>query len=689
MENIDKVVVNIYLNDKKKLNFNKTEIITQKTISDFNESINAFFKNKNDYKPIIITKKNLFIFFLYKFKYTRNLNYLLKQKNKIYSKDVSKKIINFFYLYALFYIYIDYEYIKPKLIQLDIFPKIFSTTEFFKLIIKLYKSTLLSFNYITNIFNFNLFLLKNIKNNLPVSQKVNALMEFIKFFWKIFKEKNDRQNDKEINDLIRKEVLSKIFEIINGVQNENNNLVILHTLRKEVNIILLVRMIIESKILSEENKAFIETNIIKFFKNNFRKEHLNYFYKITSKILIKFNNLNIKGIKYTKDKDDYLSLNKDFLFLTKMTEILTKVANEEKNQIKDNSCYYCDKGFVFNIEDKDKIGFKVKDIVYNYNKKNNLCILFSFLLKKNKNKDYNQIIFSINDSDYKEYICLFVKKQNLYLRYVSKKLNEIKILDNINYDYYYSFLFLYDKNKIKIYINNNKNENISQKDTDFKLPSKFQVNIGCPEGNKNQKNPEFSFNGIIFPILIFELNGKSDFDSEIRDYLIKIKNNYYLIGEKYFNQDEQEKSKKKINEDNVVINYEQYYGLYDELENEIYTKNILNHISNLILYINPYVVISSFIKKATIYKDYNYYEIPEKTSKLQYSYEFNIVPSLDNGLLFPFKDNNIISFFKINNGLNLIILEIELIYNYLLLLYNNNNFMALVNENKKELYTLM
>ncbi len=335
MENIDKGVVNIDINDKKKQNYNKIEI-SQKTISDFNDAINAFFNNKKEYKPIIITNKNLFIFFKQKFRHTRYLNYLLKQKNKIYSKKIAKKIINFFYLYALFYTYIDYEFIKPKLKQLDIFPKIFSTTEFFKLIIKLYKSTLLSFNYITNIFNFNLFLLKNIKNNLPASQKVNSLMEYIKFFWKIFKEMNDKQNDKEINDLIHKEVLSKIFEIINNVQNENTNLAILHTLRKEVNIILLVRMSIENKILSEENKSFIETNIIKFFKNNFRKEHLNYFYKITSKILIKFNNLNIKGIKYTKDKDDYLSLNKDFLFLTKITEILIKVAKEEKNQIKDD-----------------------------------------------------------------------------------------------------------------------------------------------------------------------------------------------------------------------------------------------------------------------------------------------------------------------------------------------------------------
>jgi hypothetical protein len=39
-------------------------------------------------------------------------------------------------------------------------------------------------------------------------------------------------------------------------------------------------MMVERKFLSDDNKAMIETNIINFLKNNFRKEHLNYFYRI-------------------------------------------------------------------------------------------------------------------------------------------------------------------------------------------------------------------------------------------------------------------------------------------------------------------------------------------------------------------------------------------------------------------------
>ena len=162
-----------------------------------------------------------------------------------------------------------------------------------------------------------------------------------------------------------------------------------------------------------------------------------------------------------------------------------------------------------------------------------------------------------------------------------------------------------------------------------------------------------------------------------------------MIGEKYFAKHIEEKNIKNKIQEKIVINYENYYGLYYELENEEYTEFILNNINNILLYINPYAVIGSYNKKTKIYTDYNYYENPDNSPKNQYSYEFNIIPSLDNGLIFPFKDNNIISFFKINNGLNFIILEIELLYNYILLLNNNSNFMVLVNENNKPLFSLM
>ena len=136
-------------------------------------------------------------------------------------------------------------------------------------------------------------------------------------------------------------------------------------------------------------------------------------------------------------------------------------------------------------------------------------------------------------------------------------------------------------------------------------------------------------------------------------------------------------------------NYEKYYGLYDELSKEKNAKLLIKNITNVILYINPYIVHESFNKKMKKFKDYNNYENREKNNKIiHYYYIFNIIPSLEQGVIFSFINNNIISFFKLNNGINLIILEIELIYNYILLLNDNKNYISLVKENTKDFYEL-
>lgn len=121
---------------------------------------------------------------------------------------------------------------------------------------------------------------------------------------------------------------------------------------------------VENKFLSEENKANMEVNLIKFLKNNFRKEHLNYFYEITKNILIKFNCLNQKAIKpknYNKtDKSNFLSLNKDFKYLTKITDVLIKVVEEEKNKIMMNHAIIVIKVLYLILKTQKELGFKSK-----------------------------------------------------------------------------------------------------------------------------------------------------------------------------------------------------------------------------------------------------------------------------------------------------------------------------------------
>ena len=680
MENTGVQIIDISEKTKKEI-IKYDNIVNKELIYEFNSSLKSLFiKNINEIRNI-----NIFKNIVKKCLQSRNVNYLLKRKCKLISeKKIPKKFISYLYSYALYYIFVNYKFIK----LIDNI-KFYAPSKFFDLITKLFKSNLLPIKYVINILKFYLYQLTQNKKNLSMQQQVNALKIFLKYFYKILKENNSKNVDKEINDLIQKEILSQLFEILNGTQNNNKNddanLYLINSFRKEENIFLLLKLLVENKFLSEENKANMEVNLIKFLKNNFRKEHLNYFYEITKNILIKFNCLNQKAIKpknYNKtDKSNFLSLNKDFKYLTKITDLLIKVVGEEKKQSNDESCYYCDKGFVFNIENLERIGLQVKDVEYNQSKKNNnFCILFTFLLKENRKIGKNtQLIFSINDSDNKSYLSLIAKEKKLYIRYLSKKTNEFQLID-IAYDKYYSFFFLYDKSKIKVYINNS--NILTQNEKELKFPNKLNIFVGSPEKKQNDNHPEYTFSGIICPFILFEMNNmKID---EIKNCLLNIKNIYYILGDIYFNEKECQ------NNDNENNNYEEYYGLYDELSKEKNAKILIKNITNVILYINPYVVQGSFNKKMKIYKDYNNYETKEKTNKIvQYSYEFNIVPSLDQGLIFSFIDNNIISFFKINNGINLIILEIELIYNYILLLNENNIYISLVKENTKEFYELM
>ena len=128
-------------------------------------------------------------------------------------------------------------------------------------------------------------------------------------------------------------------------------------------------------------------------------------------------------------------------------------------------------------------------------------------------------------------------------------------------------------------------------------------------------------------------------------------------------------------------NYEIYYGLNDDLIKQKKVKKKFNMVNNMILYINPYRIVSSFNKKVTSYKDYNIYQ-NENTKNINYFYEFNVIPSLDIGKIYAFRDFNIVSFFKTNNGLNFLILQIEVLFNYILLIGNNTEYLELINKDK-------
>ena len=240
--------------------------------------------------------------------------------------------------------------------------------------------------------------------------------------------------------------------------------------------------------------------------------------------------------------------------------------------------------------------------------------------------------------------------------------------------------------------------NILKKATDlkpanFKFPEKFKIFGGCPEKIKNQKNEEYSFYGILYPILLFELNElkKNDTYELIKTTLSNVKNKYYLIAEEYFNEHYNKKNKKEkeiFDSEKIMHNYEIYYGLNDDLIKQKKLDKILKLINNMILYINPYIIVSSFNKKEKIYKDYNIYE-NETNKNISYFYEFNTVPSLDQGKIYSFRDFSVVSFFTINNGLNFVILQIEILYNFILVLNSKEEFINSSNINNKEFFEQM
>ena len=672
-------------------------------ITNFNTNINEIFPNFTNQ----LIKKKIYFSFILKYINSKKLNDIVKNcptLNQIYQKEM-----NTVYIYSLFYIYLKFQLFnkdnkenKDKKEQNKYAEKILSLTNYFKLIRFFYKNQMINWQKMINIFKYIIYQIKSRNNELQTSLKVSTLSIYLKFFVKMVKdlEKEEKEKD-QINEEIKKDILDELFEILADAKNNGNYLYFMRNMIKEESIFFLVKILIKSDYLSEANKQYIEENIIKILKNNFKKEHLNYFYKIFSKILIKFNyfNQNLKeGSSISSGNEDYeknfTQINSDFSFLVKINEILIKLIKEEKDQINNNQCYYCDKGFVFNNRDKERFGFKVKDIIYTKKSNNNFCILFSFQLRESGFDKENKIIFSIVDSDNNEKLTLFENGNHICIRYFTKKLNEIN-LHKVEYNTIFNFLFFIDKNKIKISINNT--DALSEKASDFKLPDKFQVFIGCPEDIKNNKNKEYSFNGIIYPILLFEVNEpkkkEKDIYVDFKKLLFSVKNKYYLIAEEYFNYELNIKNKKEKEQENeeierIMHNYEIYYGLGEDLIKLKKVTKLFNMMSNMILYINPYIIVSSFNKKITTFKDYNKYK-NENKKEINYLYEFNVIPSLEQGKIYAFRDFNIISFFKTNNGLNFIILQIETLFNYILLLNNKKEYLELPNKDKKNFFAKM
>jgi hypothetical protein len=188
---------------------------------------------------------------------------------------------------------------------------------------------------------------------------------------------------------------------------------------------------------------------------------------------------------------------------------------------------------------------------------------------------------------------------------------------------------------------------------DLKDINEIYIEVGNDYRNKEK------YNGLIGPVLIFN----SILDKVLINRINNLKGKYYLIAEML------EQEKMNINSDNIFFSYEINNGIVNK-EEELYKliNDIKKSLGNLILYINPSVILNNYnFKEKFKFNDYQFYnncldEVNDSRKQKIY-YKFITEEEISN--LFSIQ-NSFFDFFMKNNGFNLIILNIESIYNYLL-----------------------
>ena len=163
----------------------------------------------------------------------------------------------------------------------------------------------------------------------------------------------------------------------------------------------------------------------------------------------------------------------------------------------------------------------------------------------------------------------------------------------------------------------------------------------------------------------------SSLDNEC-DIFLKIKNNlkgkYYLIGENIY--------KEKIiknNDSKIFFSYDEYNGVLNN-NTELFDLilNLRESLGNLILYLNPEVILNNQnFNDKNKFRDFQIYNNYFNRSNIYNNNIYYMIVS--NGSYLAFTENNIIRFFINNQGINFIILNVEIIYNYLLVSYDINS----------------
>lgn len=541
----------------------------------------------------------------------------------------------------------------------------------FLMLINFYKNNLLDLDSIIFFFNVNFELIidSQILSDINIKNFV-FLIDFWKKIIKIFSiYKNNNNNSLEEEnkkELINKSIF-KVFEKIFGMNNKKaiDNIKFCHKIVKYPRILELLKLCYEyydNNIIDLQNKEFIKKNLVKLLSNNFNNNHLNYFYNISKKCLLNYTNNSIE-----MQNKNYFSL------INGIIEFLIELKKNEDNCIK-NNIFYFNKYFIFDTANENS-GIKTSSFNLNDNNKLGLSFILSFYaINHEQNFHLNnkfQTILSINDEDRNTNIFkLCLKNTNLYLYTSIINKNEILLAQDINYNHYNICFMLHAQNTVHFYFNNKRKITIDN--VNFKNVNKINVELGYNHF-RNEK-----FNGIIGPVLIF--NTLKDNQKVFEKIINTLKGKYYLLGENYreeqINANEVYENLKNI-DNNIFFSYEEFNGVSaNDLKLNNFIKEAKKSLGNLILYINPEVVLNHLnFKDKNKFRDYQIYnncfdfdEIETNNNSNIY-YEFNNQENINNLVAI---ENNISKLFINNNSYNFLVFNIESIYNYLLVSHNGN-----------------
>ena len=584
---------------------------------------------------------------------------ILSSKNKRYNLNPKINLEKNKYIFIINSIIISLIYKKDNYAFNS---KLFKSIFLFML--KLYKSNLVSFHYITLFYHLYLDLIdKNISN---ISEKIEKIMRILPFFKKLIKTVSeiqflnlDKKLEKSIN-LDIYEILRKIFKI-----NASKNMgsfkynIILSRQEKIFGLIKFVYDYYDCNIISEENKKIIKTNLINLYINNFNDEHFNYLYNIFKKILKNFNNNN----------SSKKSISNKISFINGISEFFLEIYKNENN-ISPKNEFYFDKYFIFDINEKYS-GIKTTEIKFDQNNYDGITIIFSFYAMS-YNYSYNspQVLLSLRNKENEEHFLKIILIGNkLYL--INYKLhNETKLTlsENIIYFSYNICILHFDLklNIVNFYLN--KNSCVQSINLDIENNTQIFAEVGYTDMGDYNLNE--IFNGMIGPVLIFNSKIENQNQFELFTNIIQnFKGKYYLLGEYIYKLN----LNNNIEKNYMLFNQEYYNSIDNEKLKQIYA--IQNNLGKLLLYLNPDVIINTlgYEQKSKFfdyqnYFSYNNFTKSQQLKKFKIHYNFNSEGNISDFLK---KENNIINSFMTNRGYDIIVFNVEFIYNYLLILDNN------------------